>query len=72
MASLINCIGIPNLSQNCYLSSIIQLLKCCTPACDVVLNHYEQCLECVVRDWNEECNSTGRSKYMSKLFLLIN
>ena len=23
------------------------------PACDVVLNHYEQCLECVVRDWNE-------------------
>ena len=45
MASLINCIGIPNLSQNCYLSSIIQLLKCCTPACDVVLNHYEQCLD---------------------------
>ena len=72
MASLINCIGIPNLSQNCYLSSIIQLLKCCTPACDVVLNHYEQCLECVVWDWNEECNSTGKSKYMSKLFLPIN
>ena len=68
MASLINCIGIPNLSQNCYLSSIIKLLKCCTPACDVVLNHYEQCLECVVRDCNEECNSTGKCKCMCKLF----
>ena len=72
MASLINCIGIPNLSQNCYLSSIIQLLKCCMLACDVVLNHYEQCLECVIWDWNEECNSTGKAKYMSKLFLPIN
>ena len=64
MASLKNVIGLPNLGQNCYMSSVIQLLKCCSTACDIVLNHYEACFDCAIGDWNEQSESKRKYNYM--------
>ena len=71
MATLKNLIGIPNLSQDCSLSSIMQLIKCCPPTIDLVLDHYEQCIQCGLHDWREIVDDTGKCKSMYQIISIF-
>ena len=71
MATFKNLIGIPNLSQNCFLSSTMQLIKFCPLTTDLVLNHYEQCMQCGLHYWREISDDTGNCKYMYQIISIF-
>ena len=53
-SKLKNVVGIPNLGQNCYFSTILHLMKCCPCVQELIFRHFEQCDDCSVTDFSKE------------------
>ena len=59
-----NLVRIPNLGQNFYFSTILQLMKCCPHVQDLLFRHFEQCLDCADTDFAEEAEKGQEHKYL--------
>ena len=66
--NLKNIVGVPNLGQNCYFSLILQLLKCYQPVQDLIFTHLDQCLHCLVTNFNKEVMKGQEDKFLCVLY----